>query len=337
MATFHFDVFTQNIITASKVKGIGPIGLVKLLKSYADKCSDGEFVKKHFAVNQADWNVAIDKAKIILDDCNKFSIKPVIYSTEGYPQLLAQLSDAPAILYVKGSLSALQPNAVAVIGSRKAHEQSKKIAFRLGQFFAEKGATVVSGLALGCDTEGHSGALSGCGITVAVLAHGLDMVYPACNQELADKIVEGGGALVSEYGTGVKPYPTNFVQRDRIQSGLSKATVVVQTTTDGGSMHTSRFCLKQNRILAAWYPNFSGFGDIFSGNFELLNSNKAFTLREREDLPKLWDTISGIDVMPLTDASIQHHPLVPPSPVLARTRSASQPVLRQEQGSLFSL
>ena len=337
MRTCHSSTIMKNIISASNVKGIGPVGILKLLKASAHMCDDGEFVKKHFKINQEDWNIATGKANRILDDCSRQGIKPVAYSMPEYPQLLAELADAPAILYVKGSVSALQPKAVAVIGSRKAHEQSKRIAFRLGEFFAEKGATVVSGLALGCDTEGHAGALSSSGLTVAVLAHGLDRVYPDANRGLAAKIVEAGGALVSEYPPGVKPFRTFFVQRDRIQSGLSKATVVVQTKIDGGSMHTSRFCIKQNRILAAWYPIFSGFEGIFSGNFELLNSNQAISLKNPDDLQNLWCSISGIDSKQIISDRIEQFSKVPPAEAPPASSSVPQHAQRFVQGSLLNL
>lgn len=333
--TYTFDISVKNIIAASAVKGIGQKSLVKLLKHNISKCDNGEFVKEHFRITKTDWNSAIESSNSILDSCLKFNIKPLLYSMEEYPRLLTELEDAPPILYVKGVVSALRPNAVAVIGSRKAHEMSKNVAFKFGQFFADQQSAVVSGLALGCDTAAHNGALENSGITIAVLAHGLDMVYPADNRQLAEKIVDQGGALISEYPPRMKPFRTFFVQRDRIQSGLSKATIVVQTTTTGGSMHTSKFCIKQKRVLAAWHPLTEELRSLCSGNFELISSSKAVALKDKDDLQNFWNSISGTDVKLLVADRIENIQKDTPATVPLSHRQISQPIQRSVQLSLL--
>jgi DNA processing protein len=118
----------------------------------------------------------------------------------------------------------------------------------------EKGWSIVSGLAIGVDTEAHRQAIAAQGHTVAILANGLDKVYPRENKSLAEEILANGGALVSEQPFGMAATPTNLVQRDRLQSGMSVATIVMQTDIEGGSMHTARFTLTQRRRLLAPVP-----------------------------------------------------------------------------------
>lgn len=120
----------------------------------------------------------------------------------------------------------------------------------LGSGYWETGATVVSGLAIGCDTAAHSGCLSVHGETIAVLAHGLDRVYPAVNRELVGEILDTGGCLLSEYPPKTRPFPANFVERDELQAGLSDGVIVVETGVKGGTMHTVRFSQEQRKPLA---------------------------------------------------------------------------------------
>jgi len=128
------------------------------------------------------------------------------------------------------------------------------VAPRLAGFFAEQGWSIVSGLARGVDTLCHEAALRAGGHTVAVLANGLDTVYPRQNSELADRILAQGGALLSEQPPGTPALPKHLTRRNRIQSGMSVATIVMQTDIVGGTMHTARYTLLQGRLLAAPVP-----------------------------------------------------------------------------------
>ena len=167
-----------------------------------------------------------------------------------FPALLRKTDDAPMFLYVQGSVDSLAEKAVSVIGTREPTRHGLMIAERLTQHFAEQGWSIVSGLALGCDAAAHRAALSAGGKTVAVLAHGLQTIAPLQHAELAEQIVASGGALVTEYRYGVEPAPPLFVQRDRIQAGLSKGVAMIQSDLDGGSLHASRAALRYGRRLA---------------------------------------------------------------------------------------
>ena len=168
-----------------------------------------------------------------------------------YPARLREIPDPPAVLFVKGDQRALHgPKLIAIVGTREPTTYGETVARRSGKTAVEAGFTVVSGLAHGCDTLAHEGCLDGGGIGIAVMAHGLDKVYPAANRELAARLLDTGGCLVSEYPLGMAAARTSFAERDRIQSGLSDGVFVIETGIKGGTMHTVRFCRDQKRPLA---------------------------------------------------------------------------------------
>lgn len=194
---------------------------------------------------------AADKADAEISEAARLNLAIVWQGGEDYPRRLWSTPDPPAVLFVRGNPDALHSQlAVAVIGTREPSDWGAKVAERFGQRFAEAGCVVVSGLALGCDTKAHEGCLAANGRTVAVLAHGLHTVSPAKNRRLADSIIEHNGCLVSEYPPGLRAMRNFFVERDRIQSGLSDGVVVVETDTKGGTMHTVAAARKQGRLLA---------------------------------------------------------------------------------------
>jgi DNA processing protein len=170
---------------------------------------------------------------------------------DGYPAQLRTIPDPPAVLFVKGSSAGLHGQAaVAIVGTREPTPYGAEVATRSGRTAAEDGFVVVSGLAHGCDTLGHEGCLEQKGVGVAVMAHGLDKVYPAANRKLADRLLDAGGCLVSEYPLGSAPARTAFPERDRIQSGLAGGVLVIETGEKGGTMHTVRAARAQHRLLA---------------------------------------------------------------------------------------
>jgi DNA processing protein len=157
----------------------------------------------------------------------------------GYPPLLRESPDAPAVLYVRGDVSILSEPQLAMVGSRNPTAGGRATAREFAVFFAHAGITITSGLALGIDTVCHEGALAGGGPTVAVLGCGLDQIYPRENQALADRIA-GAGALISEFPPGSSPLPAHFPQRNRIIAGLTHGTLVVEAAQRSGSLITAR-------------------------------------------------------------------------------------------------
>ena len=169
----------------------------------------------------------------------KTGARVLLCSDPDYPPLLRQISAAPPALYVLGSVAALSTPQLAMVGSRSPTPAGAATARDFAAFFARAGLTVTSGLAVGIDAASHEGALAGGGLTVAVCGAGLDRLYPAENALLAARIREHG-ALVSEFPPGTAPLRSNFPQRNRIISGLSLGTLVVEAARRSGSLITAR-------------------------------------------------------------------------------------------------
>lgn len=231
---------------------------------------------------------ANDQAQFILETCEKKGVIPISINDELYPIKLFRLSDNPIVIYVKGSTSAVNSQFTAgVIGTREPSPFGVKAGRRIANILGRHGFSIVSGLALGCDTAGHLGALDANIPTIAVLASGVDFIYPKENQYLADRIIEQGGALFSEYEIGVKPQRSTFVERDRLQTGLSNGLVVVETDIVGGTMHAVKCAQKLNVPLGCIsnhpeslqdFPKIRGNKNLIeNGAYALGNIDQIFT------------------------------------------------------------
>jgi DNA processing protein len=174
-----------------------------------------------------------------------------------YPSLLREIDDSPPVIYVRGALTADDDWSVAVVGTRRATAYGRQATSELARGLAASRVTVVSGLARGIDTLAHRAALDSGGRTIAVLASGLDTIYPPENAGLAREI-EATGALVTDYPLGTKPRAEFFPRRNRIMSGLALGTLVIEGDIKSGSMITARFAAEQNREV------FAVPGSIFS-------------------------------------------------------------------------
>ena len=217
------------------------------------------------------------RARIELARGREMGVQAISFHDETYPARLRATPDPPAVLFVRGSAQGLQAaKALAVVGTREPTSFGQEVAQRSGRAAAEAGYVIVSGLALGCDTHAHEGCLEAQGIGVAVLAHGLDKVYPATNRGLADRLLEHGGCLTSEYPVGASPVRSAFAERDRIQSGLSNGVLVIETDVRGGTMHTVRFARDQGRTLACIdHPERYRWEDKTRGNRKLIDEGCA--------------------------------------------------------------
>lgn len=167
-----------------------------------------------------------------------------------YPALLEEAAGAPLLLYVNGDPTLLSMPQLAVVGSRNPTRGGERTAFEFAAHLAASGLTITSGLATGIDTAAHEGALSAGGSTIAVLGTGIDRVYPAANRELAHRIAERG-ALVSEFPLGSPPESWHFPRRNRIISGMSLGTLVVEAARRSGSLITARLAAEQGREVFA--------------------------------------------------------------------------------------
>lgn len=188
----------------------------------------------------------------------KYHLEVLIYPEKVYPKILKEIADPPGILYVRGKILPQDELALAVVGSRRYTTYGREAVERLVWPLVQKKITIVSGLALGIDSLAHLAALAAGGRTIAVLACGLDQIYPACNVRLADKILAGRGAIISEYPLGMPTFRYNFPVRNRIIAGLSLGTLVVEAGLDSGSLLTASAAIDYNREV------FAVPGSIFS-------------------------------------------------------------------------
>ncbi|MCL2600221.1 MAG: DNA-processing protein DprA [Treponema sp.] len=178
-----------------------------------------------------------------------WEISWVSWRSPEYPPMLREIYDPPPVLFFRGSLPNSEKPLVGVVGTRKPSPMAVAHAFDLSRDLGYGGVSVVSGLALGIDAVAHRGNMEGGASTFAVLGSGVDEIYPASNRALARRVLETGGALISEYPPGTGPRKWNFPARNRIVSGLCRGVLIVEAPEKSGALITARFALEQNREL----------------------------------------------------------------------------------------
>lgn len=178
----------------------------------------------------------------------KENIRIIFRDDPEFPVLLKEIPLSPLAIYVKGKIN---PEAVSlsIVGTRKTTPDGEEIAYELASKIAKNNIQITSGLAMGIDAASHKGALRVNGTTIAVLARGLDDIYPKINERLAQEILEKNGAIISEYPIETEPLPHRFLERNRIISGVSIATILIEAPEKSGSISTARFATEQNREL----------------------------------------------------------------------------------------
>ncbi|MBR6569852.1 MAG: DNA-processing protein DprA [Clostridia bacterium] len=202
-----------------------------------------------------------------------------------YPDSLRNIPQPPALLYYRGNLECLMGKCVAVVGSRTVSPQGEVVTRDICRELSRSGVTIVSGLAMGADTAAHEGCIDGGSPTVAVLACGMDVDYPMENAELKERIIRGGGLLLSEYPIGMHGSRYVFQMRNRIISGLSKALVMMESRVRSGSMITVQHALDQGRDVFA-YPGVPG-SESAEGAHQLLREGAIYFTSARDILEDL--------------------------------------------------
>ena len=217
----------------------------------------------------------------ILQNMRHYQIRCLAYPDQDYPDKLREIFAPPMLLYVRGDLeSALRRKCLAVVGTRKATSYGREMCRRVLTPLCKDGLTVVSGLAMGIDTFAHHVALESSSLTIAVLASGVENIYPPQNLELARRIVDQG-ALVSEYEPGSKPERWNFPARNRIISALSDAVFVVEGPITSGALLTAKDAIEQNRDVCALPGNIN---NLNAGGPNHLIKHGAALISDAEDL-----------------------------------------------------
>lgn len=286
-------------LAVNMVYGIGSVRFRALLDYFGD-------ARSAWHATPAEWKAAgltpalienFTKMRQTLDldrieaDLAKRQVNVLTWDDDDdYPRRLRDIDTPPPVLYLRGNVLPDDDWAVAVVGTRRTTQYGRQVADELGAFLAHNGVTVVSGLALGVDSVAHQAAVNAGGRTLAVLAHGLDQVYPPKNRALAQQIVEHG-ALISDYGLGVPPDATNFPPRNRIISGLSIATVVVEAGQTSGALITAGFAAEQGREVF-----------VVPGNIYAPQSKGANRLIQQGAQPLLnfEDLLQALDLTQLT-------------------------------------
>lgn len=233
-----------------------------------------------------------------------------------YPEYLRQISTPPLVLYVWGTLTPADSNAIAVVGTRNPTQYGKRIAHKISYDLAGQDVTIVSGLAKGLDSEAHRGALESGGRTIAVLGSGLLRLYPHENKRLAEKIAHNG-AVIAEFPLETTPFRSNFPIRNRIISGLSMGTIVVEAAVKSGTLITAGFALEQNRTV---------FG--IPGNIDQPSSEGVNALIKQ-----------GASLIQSVDDIFRELPTLKRSQTLSETKASAQPKVKlsPEEKEIFDL
>jgi len=272
----------------SRVPGIGPVRLRALLDHFGDvrQAWDASTATLHalgfdrrtiesFVTQRRKLDLAAELDRVVQQ-----GVVVLTWDSPDYPSLLMNIPDPPPVLYVKGELLPHDEWALAVVGTRRATVYGREATRTLVSGLAPVGITIVSGLARGIDTHAHQIALDAGGRTVAVLGSGVDIIYPAQNRKLAQRIVDNG-ALVSEYPLGTKPEGGNFPRRNRIISGLSLGVLVIEGSERSGAIITADYAAEQGR-------------EIFAVPGNILNRNSDGPNRLIQQGAKLVTTVGDV-------------------------------------------
>nr|DAQ50470.1 MAG TPA: DNA recombination-mediator protein A [Caudoviricetes sp.] len=303
---------TELIIKLKHLPGFGPKTVELVAKamiernlfsdndivSYVRECIKTHYIRLNKELTPDLFQKAIDEAQRVLDKSLNNGVHIISQYDNLFPIQLKKLKSytnnrfkdvAPIILNYKGDINSINnKKSIAIIGTRHPTIEGEEAGQYYGEYFAEKGFNIVSGLALGCDTIAHKAALSvNNGTTTAILAHGLHTISPKAHESIAIEIVEKGGVLLSEYFYGSPAFKTNFVERDRLQAGLAIATIVIQTGIKGGTMHAVQTTIDNNKILAAVFYKDQRVNEMENvcGNSYLIRKG-ALQLREANMLYK---------------------------------------------------
>ncbi len=288
-----------NQIAVSLISGIGHIGAKKLI-AY---CSDAEAVMKESksaliripgigsTIAQkviTGRNEAKDRAEDLYQKCSEQNINIHYFLEESYPQRLFHCEDGPLILYSKGDINLNPSRAISIVGTRNATVKGKAFCEKLIEELVPYDTTIISGLAYGIDITAHKAALNQKIPTQAVLACGLDNVYPKVHLKYAQQMQENGG-LLSDYPINTQLLPSNFAERNRIIAGMSDAVIVIESSAKGGSLITANLANSYNRDVFA-VPGRPDDSHSLGCN-QLIKTNKAALIESAKDIAYIlgWD------------------------------------------------
>jgi len=281
----------RSLLGLSMVAGVGAARLRSLVNHFGDPGSVLNATERELTeVDGIDRPLARrilsernfeEEIQLQLSRVNRVEARIVTFWDKEFPENLKKIYDPPVMLFVRGQLSISDKYSIAVVGTRNPTTYGKHVAEKFAAEIAEYGIVVVSGLARGVDTIAHATTVRSGGRTISILGSGVDVIYPSENKRLAEQILVNG-AIISEYYMGSKPDAVNFPRRNRIISGISLGTILIETDINGGAMITASFALDQNREV------FAVPGGIFErkgrGTNKLIKEGRAKLVEDISDV-----------------------------------------------------
>ena len=292
----------HSYLAVALTTGVGPITLAALLDHFetaqailkASPTELGEVEGVGVALaRRLRSTEGIELAERVIDQCEQASIEILLPHDRRFPRLLRELPDPPSVLYLRGALKPADGLAIAIVGTRGASNYGRTQAERFGRMLARAGLTIVSGLARGIDAAAHRGALDGGGRTIAVLSSGVHEIYPHAHKDLAEEIANNG-ALISEMPPFTKPKKGMFPQRNRLISGLSLGTLVVEAAERSGALITARHAGEQGREVFA-IPGLIT-SPAARGCHALIRDGAYLTQDPQDILEQLGPLVEGIQI-----------------------------------------
>lgn len=282
-------------LALSKTYGIGPqsaktlmenLGSAKALFELKENDLRDIFKTREQTIQEILSRKMFDMCEKELEFLDKYHINSFFFTDEKYPMRLKQIPDMPICLFIQGDYEILEyPRIVAVVGSRKCTDYGKGVVGEVIEELKDLGAVVISGLAYGIDATAHSCCLNLNVPTFAVMGTGLDNIYPPENLEIAKRMIDSTGGLITEYFTHTRPVPHNFPARNRIIAGLSDAVVVVEATKTGGALLTAHLANDYNREVLA-VPGRVNDKNSEGCNF-LISSQRATIYSNKESIERV--------------------------------------------------
>lgn len=361
----------EALVALNMIDGVGPVrlrqllahfgGAADILRASRSQLEQVNGIGPEVAAAIADWEKTVD-LKGELDRIQKFGCNIVIQSDDHYPALLKQIYDPPIVLYVRGQLTARDKNAVAIVGSRMTTHYGMEVARKLSYQLAYIGVTIVSGGARGIDTGAHQGALNAGGRTIAVLGTGINLIFPAENAGLFERIA-AQGAVITQFPFNRKADKQSFPIRNRIVAGLTLGTVVVEANLTSGALITARMANDNGRQVFAVpgridSPRSKGCHELIkNGGAKLCESaedilcefeylfpagNRPEPLKEAADLPAFSLSVNETNLYALIDKEevsiddlIRHSGLPPSAVSVTLLGLEMKRLIRQLPGKIF--
>ncbi|NLL44783.1 MAG: DNA-processing protein DprA [Mollicutes bacterium] len=279
------------VIALLKCKGIGNVKILNYILKYNKNIND---ILNNLTdlINSDDlksFNNYVYEAENEIINNRKNGINIISVLNDNYPTKLLLIKDPILYLYYKGNISLINNTSIAIIGSRKTSSEDELLTREVAKKISIQGITIVSGLAIGIDANAHIGSYNEVGKTIAVLPSGLNNIVPSTNKNIADKILNNGGLIVSEYSFNVAATKYTFVKRDRIQAAISDAVIVIKADEKSGTMNAVKIAQSSNKYVTQHSENKNKLiSNVFENNFEgilkIINmaKNQIYIIHEKE-------------------------------------------------------